>query len=80
MFKSLGNKLQDAFQKLRGEKYIKEEHIEDAIQEVRRAMLESDVSLDAVKRFTALVKERALGLEVTRGIKPSEHSRKALTV
>jgi len=72
MFKSLGNKLQDAFQKLRGEKYIKEEHIADAIQEVRRAMLESDVSLDAVKRFTTLIKERAVGLEVTRGIKPSE--------
>lgn len=72
MFDSLSNKLQDTFQAIRGEKRITENNIEGAISQVRRALLESDVSLKAVKLFTTRVKEKALGEEVLRGVKPDE--------
>jgi signal recognition particle subunit SRP54 len=72
MFDTLGNKLQDSFRKLSGQKKISEENIDNTISEIRRILLESDVSLKAVKLFTNRVKKKALGEEVLRGIKPSE--------
>lgn len=72
MFDTLGNKLQDSFQALRGQKKISEENIDNTVSELRRILLESDVSLKAVKLFTNRVKKEALGEEVLRGIKPGE--------
>lgn len=72
MFNSLTDKLQDTIQALRGQKKITEENIDSAVAQVRRSLLESDVSLKAVKLFTTRVKEKALGEEVLRGVKPDE--------
>lgn len=72
MFKSLSNKFQDTVQRLRGHKNISESNIESAISELRKVLLESDVSLAAVKSFLARVKEKALGADVVRGVKPAD--------
>jgi signal recognition particle subunit SRP54 len=72
MFDSLSNKLQGTLQTLRGQKQITEANIEATVSEVRKVLLESDVSLKAVKLFIQRVREQALGSEVLRGIKPGE--------
>jgi signal recognition particle subunit SRP54 len=72
MFDSLGLKLQDTIQNLRGQKKITEENIDSTLTDIRRRLLESDVSLKAVKLFTSRVKEEALGKDVITGINPGE--------
>ncbi len=72
MFDSLGFKFQGIIQKLRGQKKITEGNIEATLAEIRRQLLESDVSLKAVKLFISRVKENALGQEVLTGINPGE--------
>lgn len=72
MFESLSDKLQDVFKKLRGQGKITEENISEALREVRRALLEADVSLAVVKEFVAKVKEKSLGVEVLQGLNPGQ--------
>jgi|GEM_PF-239390 len=72
MFKSLSDTIQDSLQKLRGEKQISETNIKQAIADLKRALLEADVSLAATKSFIARVESQALGQEVLRGLKPYE--------
>lgn len=72
MFDSLGLKLQDTVQRLRGQDKITEANIDSALSEIRRNLIEADVSLKAVKLFTSRVKEEALGSGVLRGVKPGE--------
>ncbi len=72
MFKSLSEKIQDSLQKLRGEKQISETNIRSALSDLRRALLEADVSLSATKTFITKVESQALGQEVLRGLKPYE--------
>ena len=60
MFKALASKFNNIFSGLSG-KVIKEEHIEQAIKEIRIALLEADVALDAVKAFTTSLKEKFVG-------------------
>ncbi len=72
MFDSLGFKFQGIIQKLRGQKKITEGNIEATLAEIRRQLLESDVSLKAVKLFISRVKENALGEEVLTGINPGD--------
>ncbi len=72
MFKSLSDNFQDSLQRLRGEKQITEKHIQTAIGDLRRALLEADVSLASSKNFISKIESQALGQEVLRGIKPYE--------
>lgn len=72
MFDSLGLRLQETVQGLRGQKKITEENIDSTLSDIRRQLLESDVSLKAVKLFTSRVRETALGSEVLTGINPGE--------
>jgi signal recognition particle subunit SRP54 len=72
MFDSLGSKLQDTVQKLRGQDKITEANIDSALSEIRRNLIEADVSLKAVKLFTSRVREEALGSDVLRGVRPGE--------
>ena len=72
MFDSLGLKLQETVQGLRGQKKITEENIDSTLSDIRRQLLESDVSLKAVKLFTSRVRDTALGSEVITGINPGE--------
>ncbi len=72
MFESLGDRLQNAINKIKGYGKITEENISDVIREIRLALLEADVNYKVVKEFVNNVKEKALGEEVQKSLKPSE--------
>lgn len=72
MFDNLSEKLQDIIKKASGNSSLTEENISDALREVRRALLDADVSLKVVKLFMTSLKEKALGEEVLRGVNPSQ--------
>jgi len=72
MFSRLSDKLQDVFKDLRGHGRISESNINDALREVRLALLEADVHFKVAKDFIARVKEKSLGEEVLRSITPGQ--------
>ncbi len=72
MFSQLSDKLQDIFKDLRGHGTISETNVNDAMREVRLALLEADVHFQVAKDFIARVKTRALGEEVLRSVTPGQ--------
>ena len=72
MFSQLSENLDKTFRNLRGVGKISEKNIADALREIRLALLEADVEIDAAKGFLDKVKEKALGEEVLKSIKPGE--------
>ena len=72
MFEELGDRLDKAIGKIKGYGSITEENISDVLREVRLALLEADVNYTVVKEFTNKVKEKALGEEVKKSLKPDE--------
>ncbi len=72
MFESLGDRLQNALHKIKGYGKITEDNISDMMREIRLALLEADVNYQVVKEFTNTVKEKALGEEVQKSIKPGD--------
>ncbi len=73
MFENLSEKFQGVLKKLRGHGRISEGNIEEALREVRLALLEADVNYKVVKDFTAAVREKALGAEVMASLSPDQH-------
>jgi signal recognition particle subunit SRP54 len=73
MFETLSDRLEGVFKKLRGQGRITEKNIEDAVREVRLALLEADVNIKVVKDFVEHVKRKALGQEVLRSLSPEQH-------
>ena len=72
MFDYLGDKISNAMKNIKGMGRITEENIQDAMKEIRMALLEADVNYTVVKEFTNNVKEQALGLDVSKSINPDE--------
>jgi signal recognition particle protein len=72
MFESLGDRLQSAVNKIKGYGKITEENISEVTREIRLALLEADVNYKVVKEFVNNVKEKALGEEVAKSLKPGE--------
>ena len=72
MFESLTEKLESVISKIKGYGKITEDNIGDAMREVRLALLEADVNYKVVKEFTNKVKEKALGEEVKKSLKPGD--------
>ena len=72
MFEYLGDRLSNAIKNISGMGRITEDNINDAIREIRLALLEADVNYQVVKSFTDSVKEKALGMEVQKNIRPDE--------
>ena len=72
MFEELGERLDKAVSKIKGYGTITEDNISDVLREVRLALLEADVNYKVVKEFTNKVKEKALGEEVKKSLKPDE--------
>ncbi len=72
MFESLGDRLQNAIDKIKGYGKITEDNIQDVVREIRLALLEADVNYKVVKQFIDNVKEKSLGEEVQKSLKPSE--------
>src|SRR5690606_8845247 len=72
MFDSLTERLSGALRKISGKATLTESNIDEALREVRRALLEADVALGVVKEFTEQVKQRAVGQEVSQSLNPSQ--------
>lgn len=72
MFESLTEKLENAVNKIKGYGVINEDNISSTMREVRLALLEADVNYKVVKEFTNKVKEKALGEEVKKSLKPGD--------
>lgn len=72
MFESLTDKLSKAFSKITSRGVLSEKDIDDAMREIRIALLEADVSLPVVKSFIAQVKEQALGEKVVKSVQPGQ--------
>lgn len=72
MFENLGDRLQNALSKIKGYGKITEDNIGDMTREIRLALLEADVNYKVVKEFINNVKEKALGEEVAKSLKPGE--------
>lgn len=72
MFEYMGDRLSNAIKNIRGMGKITEENIGDAVREIRMALLEADVNYQVVKEFVQNVKEKALGEEVAKSLKPDE--------
>jgi len=72
MFEGLSEKLSGIFDQLTGRGTLSEEDVNTAMREVRRALLEADVSLDVVRSFVDKVKHRAVGANIVKSIKPGQ--------
>jgi signal recognition particle subunit SRP54 len=73
MFDTLSDRLEGVFKKLRGQGRITERNIEEALREVRLALLEADVNVRVVREFIDHVKKKALGQDVLRSLTPEQH-------
>jgi len=72
MFENLSNRLQAVFNDLKKTGSIDETALETAMRDIRRALLEADVSLDVAKKFISEVKQKAIGQEIIRSISPGQ--------
>lgn len=71
-FDSLSEKLQNVFKKLRSKGTLTEKDVQEAMKEVKRALLEADVNFKVVKQFVNTVSERAVGQDVLTGLNPGQ--------
>lgn len=71
-FDSLSEKLQTVFKKLRSKGALTEKDVQEAMKEVKRALLEADVNFKVVKQFINTVSERAIGQDVLNGLNPGQ--------
>jgi len=72
MFESLSDRLNETFKKLRGQARLTEANIQEAMGEVRQALLEADVNFKVVKEFIASATEKAVGLDVLGSLSPGQ--------
>ena len=72
MFESLSDRLGKIFDGLRGRGALNAADVDAALREIRRALIEADVSLEVVRAFVEQVKDRAVGVEVTRSVTPGQ--------
>src|SRR5512136_2814459 len=72
MFENLSSKLEAVFKKLRGHGKLTEENIQEALKEVRMALLEADVNFKVVKDFIQTIQQRAIGQEVVGSLTPAQ--------
>ncbi|MDD4389314.1 MAG: signal recognition particle protein [Eubacteriales bacterium] len=71
-FENLSEKLQGVFKKLKGKGILTEDDIDQAMREVRLALLESDVNFKIVKEFIASVKEKSMGAQIHESLNPAQ--------
>jgi signal recognition particle subunit SRP54 len=72
MFETLGNRLNEVFDRLRGRGALGEDDVAAAMREIRIALLEADVALPVVRDFIAAVREKAVGQDVVRSVTPGQ--------
>jgi signal recognition particle subunit SRP54 len=71
-FGNLTDRLAETFKNLRGKGRLSAADVDGTVREIRRALLDADVALEVVKTFTAAVRERALGDEVSKSLNPAQ--------
>src|SRR5690242_9518084 len=72
MFETLSDRLNDVFQRMGKKGRLSEGDVDEAMREVRRALLEADVNFKVVREFVAAVRERSIGGEVTKALTPAQ--------
>jgi len=72
MFESLSDRLEEAFEVLKGNHKITELNIADSVKQIRRALVEADVSFKIAKDFTNAIKDKAIGSGVITAVKPGQ--------
>jgi signal recognition particle subunit SRP54 len=72
MFENLSERLERSFKILKGEGTISEINVSETLKDVRRALLDADVNFKIAKQFTDTVKQKALGQNVLKSVKPSQ--------
>ena len=72
MFENLSERLEKSFKILKGEGRITEVNVAETLKDIRRALLDADVNYNTAKTFTATVKEKALGQDVLKSVKPGQ--------
>ncbi len=72
MFDTLSDRLEAVFKRLRSRGRLSEQEVDEALREVRMALLEADVHLDVARAFVARVRERAVGQEVLKALSPAQ--------
>ena len=72
MFEYMGDRISNAIKNIKGMGRITENNISDAIKEIRIALLEADVNYEVVKEFTKNVKDKAIGMDVSKTLRPEE--------
>ena len=72
MFDNLSERLSQTLRHVTGKAKLTEDNIKDTLREVRMALLEADVALPVVKDFVSAVRERAVGVEVSRSLSPGQ--------
>lgn len=72
MFDSLSEKLQEVIKKASGQSELTQENMQDALREIRRALLDADVNLRVVKSFISNIKDKAEGENVLQGVNPAQ--------
>jgi signal recognition particle subunit SRP54 len=72
MFDALSDRLDAVFARLRGGGKLSEQHVEEALREIRLALLEADVNFKVVRTFVSRIKERAVGTEVSAALNPGQ--------
>jgi signal recognition particle subunit SRP54 len=72
MFENLSEKLQTAFKNLRGQAVLNEDNIQEALREIRLALLEADVNFKVVKQLIDKIADKSLGQEVMNALSPGE--------
>ena len=72
MFDNLSDKLNLVFKKIKGHGKLSEKNIQDALKEVRLALLEADVNYKVVKNFINSIRDRAIGKEVLDSLTPGQ--------
>ena len=72
MFENLSDRLERAFKIIKGQGYITEINVAETMKEVRKALLDADVSYKIAKDFTDEVKKKALGMNVLKAVSPSQ--------
>ena len=72
MFDNLSDKLERAFKVLKGQGQVTEINVAETVKEIRKALLDADVSYKVAKQFTDTVKEKAIGANVLNAISPNQ--------
>ena len=72
MFESLSQKISETFRKLKGQGVISEKTLDEALRDIRIALLEADVALEVTKSFITIIREKAIGQNVFKSVSPSQ--------